>query len=327
MKKSTVVLVVLMLLQIFMCLPVMAAPTTIDEIVAMATDAGIEDFPPEWGTMTDFIEQYSAVKEDGTLENDPTSPENKLEKIPEKLVVYNTLMNTFGSKSKYERWRAKFVQFAKVEEGVLKPLEENQGDDYMNKYNGVLGEYNSSVGSTAVNNTADKLFGTDAFDPDNNFLSPVMDVVYYVINTVFSVLSQLFMWGMLAQFGCDLLYIGVDISRKFFIPFQDRNGGGGGIGGGRGVGSTGGFKLAVVSADAASVVQNGATSGGGLSGDTMQSRGKVLSYIIKRAPVLIVGAVFLIMIAANWWSKLISIIASLAINLLTYVINFFGWSV
>lgn len=285
-----------------------AAPTTIEEIAEMAADAGVKDFPPDWDFMIEEIKKSQKLKDDGTLENDPSSdPE-----WAKQLEVYYALTNTFGSKSKYTRWASEFGKFAQwnSEDGSLSPLEEDASDSFLKKYDGVLGDYNRAVGSTAVGNTADKLFGTDNFDPDNNFLSPVMGWIYYIINTVFSVLAQLFMWGLLLQFGVDCLYIGVDFSRKIFTPFQER-----------GEGKGGGFTLPLVSQEAANAVQGAATSGGG---DHAGSKNKVVSYIIKRTPTIICGGVFLILVTGGWWSTFISKVAEIVITVLTYIMNFFG---
>lgn len=285
-----------------------AAPTTIEEIAEMAADAKVDDFPPDWDFMMEKIKESQEVDENGVLTHDyaPGSDEAK------QLEVYYALTNTFGSKSKYTRWAAEFKKFAQwnSEDGSLSPLEEDAGDSYLKKYDEVLGDYNRAVGSTAVGNTADKLFGTDNFDPDNNFLSPVMEWVYYIINTVFSVLAQLFMWGLLLQFGVDCLYIGVDFSRKIFTPFQER-----------GEGKGGGFTLPLVSQEAANAVQGAATSGGG---DHAGSKNKVVSYIVKRTPTIICGGVFLILVTGGWWSTFISKVAEIVITVLTYIMNFFG---
>jgi len=68
---------------------------------------------------------------------------------------------------------------------------------------------------------------------------------------------------------------------------------------------SGGVQLPMVSEKAEKVVHGG-TAGG--SGDTMKGKNKIVSCLGNRIPTIVLGAVYLIMVFAGWWPRLICLL-------------------
>lgn len=292
---------------------------TFDDCVSYANDYGI-DFPADWETMIALVEEYSQVDENGVLVNDPTSIENVTTNVFNTYSLYSTLVNRFGSKSKYDKFKKAADEVLVVEDGTYRPSQDNAGDSFMKRYKSVITNFNSHMSAGKVGSIADQIFGTSEFDPKNNFFTPAMDWFYYIINTLFSILSQLMMWLSLLQIGADILYITVDFTRKWLVPFKDAGGGGAaGSGGGKG------FRLPIISEEADKAVHGGASGGvSGGGGDHAISQHKVVSYVLHRSPIVILGAVFLVMTIGGWWSKFISICSALVVAFFEHVLTFFN---
>lgn len=317
----------LMVMLMIFVVPASADTETIYDVYQYLSqsDQGANQLP-DWQSMTDVILEMKGG-EDGSGEiPDLTDPANEGYKNFYK--ASQILVSSFETEQNYNRWKAEWEKVAVYDQdqGLPVPVSNytvpTEGEQ--RKFDKAANKFNQRVGATAVGNVADQLFATDNWNPDNNFMTPIMEWVYYIVNTAFSVISQLFLWAFLFQTAADALYIGIPFMRKWIGPFSAR-GGGGGMSGMRGPsGGEGQFFLPVCSDEAEQAVNNGESGGALGAGNSTGKSNKVLFYIKKRFAVIMFLAVYLILVFAGWWPQFISIFAGLVINAITYVLQFLG---
>lgn len=319
---------VLMMMLVIFTVPAYANTETIYDVYQYLSqsDQGANQLP-DWQSMTDVILEMKGG-EDGSGEiPDLTDPANEGYKNFYK--ASQILVSSFETEQNYNRWKAEWEKVAVYDQDQGLPVPVSNytvpTDGEQRKFDKAANKFNQRVGATAVGNVADQLFATDNWNPDNNFMTPIMEWVYYIVNTAFSVISQLFLWAFLFQTAADALYIGIPFMRKWIGPFSARGGGGGGMGGmGGSGGGEGQFFLPVCSDEAEQAVNNGESGGALGAGNSTGKSNKVLFYIKKRFAVIMFLAVYLILVFAGWWPQFISIFAGLVINAITYVLQFLG---
>lgn len=296
--------------------PTNAIISSLPQLVELMGEAGLSDLP----TWEDLVETLAKEGTEEGTENIPDSETEEKYKRQLQVQIYSKLKAAYRTKSKYNAFKEEFESLAEIDDGTLARKEEFNTDSGKKRYDKLLNGFNSSSGAAAVEDTADKLFGTSNFDPDNNFLTPAMDWVYYIINTAFSVTSQLVIWGLLFQAGFDVLYLGVGFTRAFLCPF-----GGGGNGARQGDSGRKSFCLPVISEEAVSALNSaGVVSPGGKGGDSAIGGRKVWTYAKTKTPVVIMAAVYLLLLAGGWWGKLISVFSGIAVSILQYVLQTLG---
>ena len=317
----------LMVMLMIFAVPASADTETIYDVYQYLSqsDQGANQLP-DWQSMTDVILEMKGG-EDGSGEiPDLTDPANEGYKNFYK--ASQILVSSFETEQNYNRWKAEWEKVAVYDQdqGLPVPVSNytvpTEGEQ--RKFDKAANKFNQRVGATAVGNVADQLFATDNWNPDNNFMTPIMEWVYYIVNTAFSVISQLFLWAFLFQTAADALYIGIPFMRKWIGPFSARGGGGGMSGRGGPSGGEGQFFLPVCSDEAEQAVNNGESGGALGAGNSTGKSNKVLFYIKKRFAVIMFLAVYLILVFAGWWPQFISIFAGLVINAITYVLQFLG---
>lgn len=317
----------LMVMLMIFAVPASADTETIYDVYQYLSqsDQGANQLP-DWQSMTDVILEMKGG-EDGSGEiPDLTDPANEGYKNFYK--ASQILVSSFETEQNYNRWKAEWEKVAVYDQdqGLPVPVSNytvpTEGEQ--RKFDKAANKFNQRVGATAVGNVADQLFATDNWNPDNNFMTPIMEWVYYIVNTAFSVISQLFLWAFLFQTAADALYIGIPFMRKWIGPFSARGGGGGMGGMGGPSGREGQFFLPVCSDEAEQAVNNGESGGALGAGNSTGKSNKVLFYIKKRFAVIMFLAVYLILVFAGWWPQFISIFAGLVINAITYVLQFLG---
>lgn len=311
--------VLLLVLQLTL-IPAQAALNTLDQVVDQLNSVGIDELPDDFKAMEEWL------KSDEAKDPSALGSEDEIQRATVQKAVYSKLVTVYKTQSKYNAFLKEFTECCLIEDGAIVKNPDMKGDSGEKRYNKVITSFSTTAGTTAVEDTADKLFGTDNFDPNNNFMSPVMQWVYYLVNTFFSVTAQLVIWLTLAQAGADVLYISVDFTRAFLVPFSKelRGGGGGMMGGQENIRK---WALPVISEEAYRAIHGAGATGmsASMSGsDSAVGRNKVWSYVAGKTPVIIMGATYLIMVYAGWWPRLISIISGVVISGFTYVLNFLG---
>lgn len=320
----------LIALMICMIIPVSANTETIYDVYQYLSqsDQGANTLP-DWQSMKDAILTMRGG-EDGSAEvPDLTDPKN--EGFKNFYKASQILVGAFETEQKYNRWKGDWEKVAVYDDSTGLPIPVSNyavpTDGEQRKFDKAANKFHEKIGAKAVGDVSDQLFATENWDPNNNFMSPIMEWVYYLVNTGFSVVSQLFLWAFLFQTAFDALYIGIPFMRKWIGPFSARGGGGGGMGamggmGAGGGGEGGGFFLPVCSDEAEQAVNNGESGGALGAGNATSKSNKVAFYIKKRFAVIMFLAVYLILVFAGWWPQFISIISGLVIRGITYVLTF-----
>lgn len=317
---TIMIVMALVFLQIFtagLMSTILAVPKTFDVIVteiAAYWDGNV----PAWSQFVDTIEKYGKDPSDPAYA-DPNDTDGKKDNATQKLAYSKEMMAMYKTAANYQRdFIDKLGELGTITDGQFVSNDTSGSEQHEKEIEKFISGFNTKAGSNAVGNTADKLFGTGNFDPQNNFMSPVMDWVYYIVNTLFNVCSQCLIWFFILQTGADALYITIDFVRGFLLPFNKAN-----TAGGEG---THFVKMRIVSQEAYDSVY-GAAAGDSSSGNNAISKTKVMVYLMKRWPVALLAATYLVLLFGGWWPKLIQVMSGLVIGLLTYVLRFFGISV
>lgn len=296
---------------------ILAVPKTFDVIVTEIA-AYWDGEVPTWDNFTTTVETYGKDPSDPEY-RDPNDVDGKKDNATQKLAYSKEMMAMYKTAANYERdFIEKLGELGEIKDGQFVSKDTSGSEQHEKEIEKFISKFNTKAGSNAVGNTADKLFGTGNFDPQNNFMSPVMDWVYYIVNTLFNVCSQCLIWFFILQTGADSLYITIDFVRGFLLPFNKAN-----TAGGEG---THFIKMRIVSQEAYDSVY-GAAAGDSSSGNNAISKTKVMVYLMKRWPVALLAATYLVLLFGGWWPKLIQVMSGLVIGLLTYVLRFFGISV
>ena len=195
----------------------------------------------------------------------------------------------------------------------------------VNDPNSVTKAISSFTGAIAQGTVTDAFSGTfdmSGWNPNAGVAGAAMSTMGNIVNQIFFIVSNLMMWLFMAQTGFDVLYLVVEPVR----PFLTKGDGGSAGLGGNASGSTGvlsKFRLPICSSSAVEAA-NGGTSGGGGLGGNGASAGKskmVITYLISRAPVLILSAIYLILVTMGYWQQLIGWIAGFVIQALDWIMT------
>ena len=193
----------------------------------------------------------------------------------------------------------------------------------VNDPNSVTKAVSSFTGAIAQGTVTDAFSGTfdmSGWNPNAGVAGAAMSTMGNIVNQIFFIVSNVMMWLFMAQTGFDVLYLVIEPIRPFLT-----NGAGGGAGIGNASGNTGilsKFRLPFCSSSAVEAA-NGGTSGGGLGGNgAAASKSKmVITYLISRAPVLILSAIYLILVTMGYWQQLIGWIAGFVIQALDWIMT------
>lgn len=204
------------------------------------------------------------------------------------------------------------------------PLSTMTPETTINDPNSVTKAISSFTGAIAQGTVTDAFSGTfdmSGWNPNAGVAGAAMSTMGNIVNQIFFIVSNLMMWLFMAQTGFDVLYLVVEPVR----PFLTKGDGGAGLGG-NASGSAGilsKFRLPICSSSAVEAA-NGGTSGGGGLGGNGASAGKskmVITYLISRAPVLILSAIYLILVTMGYWQQLIGWIAGFVIQALDWIMT------
>lgn len=312
---------ILLILLLLMNMVAGAATISLDSLASQRADIvdhvdTSEEGWPSYDEMTDFIKEWTTKGDDGEIP-DPTTPEAIEDRVPKVLSYYSNLLSMFPSKNKYKGFIKQFSSVAEFDDdGDIVQKESAVGEAADKKFKGLYTTVNNAAGSAAVSDVTSDMFGSDKFDPKNNFLSPLLESFYYIINTFFSGFSQLMFWGFLGQLAADMTYVVTDLFRWLLVPIDKERR--------KKAGKEQGFCIPVVSNEAYDTIFGNNTQTAGKNGDSALSQNKAWILFSKKTPLLIIAAVYIILVKAGWYQTFINVTAGLVTNFLSYVLRFFG---
>ena len=192
---------------------------------------------------------------------------------------------------------------------------------YDSKLRTAVGNFNAASASSAATGVFESIYGAESWNPDTGLATEAMAVIYTVVNVIFTVVAQLIMWFFMAQSAFDLFYISFEPIRPFIGP---RDSGGGGLSGNNGDGSFLGRVHIPICSHAAVEAANGSDKGGINGGAGTNSSKAAISYVIKRAPLLITIAIYFILSVMGYWTKVIGWVADVVIKIFNFILSIGG---
>ncbi len=232
---------------------------------------------------------------------------------------------TFETRAAYERavkkLRAYSISYNAESDELIPANSTEKGKQDLAR---AVDSFNSAMGSQVAEGTISGIFDTQNFNPSAGAAAGFLDTFYMVVNTIFYVVSNVVIWWFLAQTSFDMLYIMCEPLRPIIGPANSS--GGGGFGSQNAMGG-GGWKayahkafslLHLCSTDVASACGGG---GGGGFGQNASNSNPWVQYFKKRSVVVVCVGVYLVLVSAGWWPKIISWVAGIVTRLLGTIVH------
>ena len=192
------------------------------------------------------------------------------------------------------------------------------GDQH--KLDNAVGKFKSAAASAAADNAFGDIYDAQNWDPAAGVAGDFLQGVYGVVNTIFFAVSNIMLWFFLLQTGFDALYIVAEPIRPFIGPSKGSSSGGlGNNGSGGNILSK--IRLPICSTAAEQACGGGGGGLGGNSAGGASAGNAFFSYALKRFPVLLCCAVYLILVTLGYWPKLISWVSSFAVEIIDFIMR------
>lgn len=182
-------------------------------------------------------------------------------------------------------------------------------------------DFAAKVASARAGSTFRDIYDMKSWDPSSGGAATVLGHIYGVVNTVFYVCSQLLMWFFILQTGFDVIYLVFEPVRPILEPR-----GGSGMGGlsatnaGGDAGILSKIRLPIAS-HAAQQAASGDAGGSPGGINAMGSQNIFLAYAIKRFPVIILCAVYIILVSNGYWISVIEWVAGFVVKILNFFLQ------
>lgn len=244
----------------------------------------------------------------------PSQTDPNMEKAYRNWATLDSYYKAFGTKAAYDSAVKDLVAYVRYDPATdslaAKPNTKESA------FTGAVSKFNSSAVSQQAEAMFKEIYDMDTWNPSAGQAANVLATIYKVVNTVFYVVAQLLMWCFLLQTGFDMLYLVIEPVRPFIGPKD--SGGGGTVNNG-----AGGFLSKIhipIASKAAAAAANG---DGGVGGNNGGGGGGAifLSYGFKRFPILLMSAVYIILVANGYWTKVIAWVSSIVCNIINFFLN------
>lgn len=240
-------------------------------------------------------------------------------KLQEAVTMQNLARNvvaTFGNAGSYQAatkdFDSVFTFTPKTDTLSYKANKETRGKNMQSDFAG-------KVSAAQAGSTFQDVYDMNDWDPSAGVAASALSKVYNVVNTVFFVCSQLLMWFFLLQTGFDVLYLIFEPLR----PILEPRGGSGGALAATNAGGDGGVLSKIRLPFASHAAQDAANGGSGGMGGVNAGGGQniFIGYAVKRFPVLILCAVYLILVTNGYWIKVISWVSGFVVKIINFFLN------
>lgn len=191
------------------------------------------------------------------------------------------------------------------------PLEIND----TNKVTSAIGSLTGAIAQGTVTDAFSSTFDMTEWNPNAGIAGAALSKVSSIASQIFYVISNVMMIGFFVLTGIDIMYLIIEPIRPLF----SRNSGGTSINGDGRTGILSKIRIPIVSSAAIEATGgNNGGLGGGVNGANGGKGTMVLKYLAARAPALILGAIYLILVTLGYWQQLIGWLAG-------FVIQAFDW--
>lgn len=299
-----------------------AASTSPEDIYRCTVSAGtttVVSSPPAW---TDILAVAG-----GTTGSQPSIDD---EDAVARYNIAKSIISTFGKEATYKKAIAdfdKYVEYDPILDVVQAKVKNANGE---NKFSLAISGFMKVMGTASTESQISGFMEADEFNPYAGGGAAFLNWFYGFINQVFFLTSNLMMWLFLGQTGFDAIYMMFAPVRPFIGPKGNSGGGGmGGYGGGYGGGNSASrisnFNIPICSDEVAAACNGGSqgmnsTYSGGGSGQGTKSI-PAITYVIARSQYIIILAVYLTLVRAGWWPKIIAWVAGYATQALSFVVR------
>lgn len=228
------------------------------------------------------------------------------------------IVNTFGESTAYQKATADLKGLSWTYEPTLHTLEPVSTND-QHALDNAVSKFKSSAASAAANTAFGSIYDSQNWNPSAGVAGDVLQSIYGVINVAFYFIANCTIWFFLLQTGCDVLYILAEPIRPFIAPYNSGSSGSMGNNGSGGFLSK--FRIPICTTEVEQACNGGSGRLGGNSAGGAGAGNAFLSYGLKRFPVLICCAVYLILVTLGYWPKLISWISGFAIEIIDFFLR------
>lgn len=178
------------------------------------------------------------------------------------------------------------------------------------EYNQLANEMTRILARGQANTMTREVF-TNEWNPTSAVTVAAMKTLSRFCNTAFKSISMALMLFVLLQSGLDGLYLAVDFTEGFLAPAA--SGGNGGNGDGILGGLTVPWKFNLVSREAISAKESG-SAGSVSDGGGFFKNNIAVAYLSARFPLLLIVFVYIVLVATNVWTDIISGATSLIVG-------------
>lgn len=273
------------------------------------TDTGLAAAAiPDWTTLTDMSEAQNKIASDYPV-------------VKRCCATASQIVNTFRDNATYKKALGDLQTIGWTYDATTRTFKVNAAGD-QHKFENALRDFKSAAASAAADNAFGEIYDSQNWDPNAGVAGDFLQGVYGVVNTLFYAVSNLMLWFFLVQTGFDALYIVAEPVRPFIGPKNGSSGGGGfNNGGGNGGNMLSKLHLPICSSSVEQACNGGGGGIGGNSAGGASAGNAFLSYALKRFPVLICCAVYLILVTLGYWPKLISWVSGFAVDIIDFIMR------
>lgn len=230
----------------------------------------------------------------------------------------NQIVSTFKTEAEYNKALTDVKNISWTYHSSNNTLEADAPGD-QHKLDNAVSSFKAAAAGAAANNAFGSIYDSQQWNPSEGVAGDFLQGVYGVVNTIFFVVSNLMLWFFLLQTGFDALYIIAEPVRPFIGP-KTGNGGGMGINNG----GQGNFISKIHIPICSHAVEQACNGGGGLGGNNgggASAGNAFFSYALKRFPVLLCCAVYLILVTLGYWPRLISWVSQFAVQIIDFIMR------
>ena len=275
---------------------------------------------PDWTVKSlklnkDNIIPWSTLVSLANAQNDVASDYPNLKRC---CATANQIVSTFKTEAEYNKALTDVKNISWTYNSSINTLKANASGD-QHKLDNAVSSFKAAAAGAAANNAFGSIYDSQQWNPSEGVAGDFLQGVYGVVNTIFFVVSNLMLWFFLLQTGFDALYIIAEPVRPFIGP-KTGNGGGMGINNG----GQGNFFSKIHIPICSHAVEQACNGGGGLGGNNgggASAGNAFFSYALKRFPVLLCCAVYLILVTLGYWPRLISWVSQFAVQIIDFIMR------
>lgn len=232
----------------------------------------------------------------------------------------NQIVSTFKTEAEYNKALIDVKNISWTYDSSNNTLTADAPGD-QHKLDNAVSSFKAAAAGAAANNAFGSIYDSQQWNPSEGVAGDFLQGVYGVVNTIFFVVANLMLWFFLLQTGFDALYIIAEPIRPFIGPRNSNGGGGMGLNNGGHGNFISKIHIPICSHAVEQACNGGGGGLGGNNGGGASAGNAFFSYAIKRFPVLLCCAVYLILVTLGYWPRLISWVSQFAVQIIDFIMR------